>query len=90
MNPTLTPAYKLASLLHGNRTAINSSLCDARQIVAEGLAALARNDDEGLNTAAKALDQAAGRIRSRLLQIRAVKDAASAVGVKPNELKGGA
>lgn len=85
---TPTPEHKLGSLLHKHREVIINALLDAQQIANEALQSLSAGNDEALNLAARRLDQAAGSIRSRLLQIRAVKDTASAIGVKPGQMNG--
>lgn len=81
------PEHKIGSIIAQHRGAIKALSFEAQRLVERIIVAAETNDDATLHDNVCKLDMAQGSIRSRLLQIRAAKDVAKAVGITAGILK---
>lgn len=82
----LTPEHKCGSIIAKHRSALLALAHEAHTLATTAIGEAETNNDSKLHDTARQLDRVTGSIRSRLLQIRAVKDTASVLGIKPGRL----
>lgn len=84
--PPLTPEHKCGSLIAKHRAALIALTHEAQTLAAAATGEAETNNDHKLYETTRKLTRVANSIYSRLLQIRAVKDTASTLGIKPGTL----
>lgn len=83
---TPTPEHKLRTLIHAHRKAIDTILDDAQARVGNAILTANTEDDGATHEAIAAGVTLLNSARGRLIQIRAIKDTASTIGIKPATL----
>jgi|GEM_PF-3062468 len=82
-NPPPTPEHKLGSLIAKHRSAITAFAHALDRLTTNAARCAETNEDHQLHELLRQCDRLTNSIRSRLLQIKAAKEAGTVIGIKP-------